>query len=129
MYVNFVVSSLIKNLIICKQKVRCFTNIVSFILWFTASVVLMVSSVLVSSAVDRGFEPRSEETKDYKHFIGCFSAEHTVLRRKNTDWLARNRDIVSVWSIVYIYVDCCFSELGAKVWLVSTFDVFLRTRV
>jgi hypothetical protein len=41
-------------------------------------------SVLASSAVDRGFEPRSCKTK-------CESA----LRRKNKDWLARNQDNVS----------------------------------
>jgi hypothetical protein len=31
-------------------------------------------SVLGSSAVDRGFEPRSGQTKDYKIGICCFSA-------------------------------------------------------
>jgi hypothetical protein len=31
-------------------------------------------SVLVSSAVDRGFEPRSGQTKDYIIGICCFSA-------------------------------------------------------
>jgi hypothetical protein len=29
--------------------------------------------------------------------ICCFSAKHTVLRRKSKYWLARNRDNVSVW--------------------------------
>jgi hypothetical protein len=33
-------------------------------------------SVLVSSAVDREFEPRSGQTKDYKIGIRCFSANH-----------------------------------------------------
>ena len=49
----------------------------------------------LSSAVDRGFEPRSGQTKDYKIGMRCFSAKHTALRRKNKDWLARNRDNVS----------------------------------
>jgi len=31
-------------------------------------------SVLVSSVVDRGFEPWSSQTKDYKTGICCFSA-------------------------------------------------------
>ena len=31
-------------------------------------------SVVASSAVDRGFEPRSGQTKDYKIGICCFSA-------------------------------------------------------
>jgi hypothetical protein len=33
-------------------------------------------SVLASSAVDRGFEPRSGQTKDYEIGICCFSAKH-----------------------------------------------------
>ena len=42
-------------------------------------------SVLASSAVDRGFEPRSGQTKDYKIGICCFSAKHAALRRKNKE--------------------------------------------
>ena len=52
-------------------------------------------SVLASSAVDRGFEPRSGQTKDYKIGIYCFSAKHPALRRKSKDWLARNQDNMS----------------------------------
>ena len=55
-------------------------------------------SVLASSAVDRGFEPRLGQTKDYKIGICCFSAKHAALRRKNKDWLARNQNNVSEWS-------------------------------
>jgi len=58
---------------------------------------LMVISVLASSAVDRGFEPRLGQTKDYKIGICCFSAKHTALRRKSKDWLAQNQDNVSEW--------------------------------
>ena len=54
-------------------------------------------SVLVSSAVDRGFEPRSGQTKDYNIAICCFSAKHAALRRKSKDWLARNQDNVFEW--------------------------------
>ena len=54
-------------------------------------------SVLASSAVDRGFEPRSGQTKDYESGICCFSAKHVALRRKSKDWLARNQDNVSEW--------------------------------
>ena len=42
-------------------------------------------TVLVSSAVDRGFEPRSGHTKDYKNGIFCFCK----------DGLARNKNNVS----------------------------------
>ena len=49
--------------------------------------------VLASNALDRGFEPRSGQIKDYE--IG---AKHAVLRRKSKDWLARNQNNVSEWS-------------------------------
>ena len=52
-------------------------------------------SVLSSSAVDRGFELRSGQIKDYKIGICCFYAKHAALRRKSKDRLARNRDNVS----------------------------------
>ena len=44
-------------------------------------------SVLVSSAVDHGFEPRSGQTKDYEIGICCFSTKHAALRRKSKDQL------------------------------------------
>jgi hypothetical protein len=53
-------------------------------------------SVLTSSAVDRGFEPRSGQTKDYNIGIYCFSAKHAALSRKSKDWLARNQDNVGL---------------------------------
>ena len=53
-------------------------------------------SMLDSSAVDRGFEPQSGQTKDYKEIgMCCFSAKHAALRRKSKDWLARNQDNMS----------------------------------
>jgi hypothetical protein len=55
-------------------------------------------SVLASNAVDRGFEPWSDKTKDYKIGMCCFSVKHTALRSKNKDWLARNQKNVSEWS-------------------------------
>ena len=54
-------------------------------------------SVLASSVVDRGFEPRSGQTKDCKIGICCFSAMFAAFRRKRKDWLARNQDNVSKW--------------------------------
>jgi hypothetical protein len=42
-------------------------------------------SVLASSAVDCGFEPRSGQTKDYKIGIFCLSVKHAALRRKSKD--------------------------------------------
>jgi hypothetical protein len=55
-------------------------------------------SVFALSAVDRGFEPRSGQTKDYKIGICCFSAKHAALRRKSIDWLARNQNNLPEWS-------------------------------
>jgi hypothetical protein len=53
--------------------------------------------MLASHTVDRGFEPRTGQTKDYEIGICCFSAKHAALRRKSKDWLARNQDNVSEW--------------------------------
>ena len=55
-------------------------------------------SVLASSAVGRGFEPQSGQTKDYNIGICCFYAKHAALRRKSKDWLVRNQNNVSEWS-------------------------------
>ena len=55
-------------------------------------------SELAWSVVDRGLEPRSGQTKDYKIGICCFSAKDVALRSKNKDWLARNQNNVSEWS-------------------------------
>jgi hypothetical protein len=41
--------------------------------------------------VDRGFESRSGQHKDYKIGMCCFSVKHAALRRKSKDRLARNR--------------------------------------
>jgi hypothetical protein len=55
-------------------------------------------SVLASSTADRGFEPRSGQTKNYKIGICCFSTKNAALRSKSKDWLARNHNNVSEWS-------------------------------
>jgi hypothetical protein len=55
----------------------------------------VIISMLASSAVDRGFEPRSGQTKDYEIGICCFSAKQPVLRRKSKDWSAQNQNNVS----------------------------------
>ena len=53
--------------------------------------------MLASSVVDRWFEPRSGQTKDYKIGVCCFSAKQAALRRKGKDWLAWNQGNVSEW--------------------------------
>ena len=55
-------------------------------------------SVLASSAVDRGFELRSGQTKEYKLGSCCFSAKHVAFRRKSKHhWLVQNQDNMSEW--------------------------------
>ena len=58
--------------------------------------------VLASSGVVRWFEPRSDQTKDYKMCMCCFSAKHEALRRKSKYWLARNQDNVVEWGDISI---------------------------
>jgi len=55
-------------------------------------------SVLAASVVDRGFEPRSGQIKDYKIGICCYHTVHAALRSKSKDWLILNQDNVSEWS-------------------------------
>jgi hypothetical protein len=60
-------------------------------------------NVFTSSAVDRGFEPRSGQTKDNEIGICCFSAKHAAVRRKSKDRLARNQDNVSEWGNMSVH--------------------------
>ena len=60
-------------------------------------------SVLASSAIYRGFESRSGQTKVYEIGICCFSTKKVAVRSKNKDWLAQNQENVSVWGDMSIY--------------------------
>ena len=51
-------------------------------------------SMIASSAVDCGYEPRAVQTKDYAIGICYFSVKQAALRRKIKDVLARNQDNV-----------------------------------
>ena len=53
--------------------------------------------MLDTSAVDRWFESRSGQTKDYTIGVRCISATHAALMRKSKDLFARNQDNVSEW--------------------------------
>ena len=59
-------------------------------------------STLASSVVDRGFKPRSGQTKDYHIGICCFSAKHATLRRKSRYWWTQNQDSISEWGDMFI---------------------------
>jgi len=74
-------------------------------------------SVLISSAVDRGFECRSSQTKNYQIDVSFFSAKHAVLRRKNKYWLARNQDNVSECGEMTIHRLLCWGASTIKIQL------------
>jgi 7-cyano-7-deazaguanine synthase in queuosine biosynthesis len=88
----------------CKANSLCTFSQTLFLTYITRIGGIMVS-VLVSSAVDRGFEPRSGKTKDYKNGICCFSAKHVALRRKCKDCLPCNQDNVS-YEATFLSSDC-----------------------
>ena len=46
--------------------------------------------------------PYRVKPKNYQLLVVAYNAKHTELRRKSTDWLARNQDNVSEWSDMYI---------------------------
>ena len=81
--------------------ITCYLFFITISSYFTINVVNRIGdvmvSVLASSVVDPGFEPRSGHTKDYKIGVCCFSAKHAALRRKSKDWSARNQNNVSEW--------------------------------
>ena len=62
-------------------------------------------NVLVSSAVDHGFKPKSGQTIDYKIGNCCLSAKHAALRIERKNWFTRNQDNMSEWG------DICIREL------------------
>ena len=73
---------------------------------------LMVN-VLAPSTVDRRFKPWSDQTKDYKIGICCFSAKHAAFNlgeRAKTGWLGIR--IMCPSGATYLPADCCFSELA-----------------
>ena len=58
-----------------------------------------MASLLASSAVNRGFEPQSGQTKDNKIGICCFSAKFAELRRRPKRLVSsesESRTVVSV---------------------------------
>ena len=98
---NIVIACLFENVLICAVLVLTFVYYKLLLdcsfskIWNRIDGVMV--SVLASTPVDRGFVPRSGETKDYKIGICCLSAKHTALRRKSKYLLVRNQDNVSEW--------------------------------
>ena len=71
----------------------------------------IIVSMLTLSTVDRGFESRSAQTKDYKIGICSFSAKHAALRRMSKDGFSRNQ-ITCPCGATCLPTHCCFSELA-----------------
>jgi hypothetical protein len=67
-------------------------------------------SVLVSSAVDHGFKPKSGQTIDYKIGNCCLSAKHAALRIERKTGLLEIR-IICPSGATSVSANCCFSEL------------------
>ena len=56
-------------------------------------------SVITASALDSGFEPWSDKSKDYKIGICCLFAKNAALKNKSKDWLASNQNSVFEWTV------------------------------
>ena len=74
--------------------------VIVYVVSFNSGV--MVSG-LTPSMVYREFKTRSDQTKNYKIGICCFSAKHAALRSKSKDWLALNQNNVYKWNDMSIH--------------------------
>ena len=54
-------------------------------------------SMFASSTVDRGFEPRSVQTKDYQKKYVAYAPSIKEKEQQQQNWLAWNQDNVSEW--------------------------------
>ena len=67
-------------------------------------------SVLASSMIDHGFEPRLGQTKDSKIGIVPSPLTRSIKNNEQTGWLRIRIMCQSVATC--LSVDCCFSELA-----------------
>ena len=72
----------------------------------------VVVRVLAFSTPDHGFDPQSDQTKDYKIGNSCFSTKYATLRRKRKSLLVRKQNSVSEWGHICLPANYCFSELA-----------------
>jgi len=54
----------------------------------------VIANVIALNMIGRGFESQSDQTKDYKIGICCFSAKHTTLRSNIKYYLTMNQENV-----------------------------------
>jgi hypothetical protein len=71
--------------------------------WINNRIGGVMVSLLASNAVDRGFEPRPGQTKDYKIGMYCLSAKHTEIAK--TGWLEIM--IMCLSGAICLSADCC----------------------
>jgi len=95
---NVSIDDMVQNLIAALEEVNRH-DVTEIIDGIIGSIISMVTT----SVVDHGFEPRSYQTKDYRIGICCFFIKHESLRRKTKDWLVRNQDNVSEWGNISIH--------------------------
>jgi hypothetical protein len=69
-------------------------------------------SVLESCSIDRGFEPRPCEIKDYATGICCVSAKHASLRRKRAQPGLPGIRIMCSNGATCLSMNCCCSKLA-----------------
>ena len=74
---------------------RCTLDLIGVVQW-------------LECAVDSELRYPSNQIKDYKIRICCFSAKHT---ERNKDWLTRIQHNVCERDDIFTSSDCCFSEL------------------
>ena len=68
-------------------------------------------SLFTSSVVDREFDSRIGQTKDYEIGICCFSAKYTMFRSKSKDRSALKSKIMCPSGATCSPTDCCFSKM------------------
>ena len=82
-------------------------------------------SMLASSAVDRGFEPRLGQTTDYKIVIYCFSAKHAALRRQKKRLFGSESEYIPVNPPPLCGSLPCKSLISRMNWVSCTGDINL----
>ena len=83
-------------------------------LWIANGIGDVIVIVLASSAVYRGFEHGSGQTKVYIIGICCYSVKHATLRRKNRDWFTRFHNstwVSTIFSLSFYYFLLYFPNL------------------
>ena len=84
-------------------------------------------SVLALSALDRGFEPHSHQTKDYNICICCFSAQHAALRCKTKDGLTPKQDNVYLYGLFFNRASTIKIQLNNGVLVQYKADIIIKS--